>query len=248
MKIWYLIFNHKPYKGSEPAFFSKEDFKWAEIFESNFEIIKNELDAHLKTNHRLLEGEKNQKVNNHGWWKTMPLMTWGLNFETNKKNFPKTSEIVNGIPGLVSASFNLLDKNSEINEHIGTTNAFYRVHLGIHIPGDLPVVGFKVLEEMRSWKEGEVFIFCDAHLHSGWNHSIEDRYILLIDIIKPEYLYKKRLICANVLAILALQSLIQKSRVGFYLTFIPMFFVHLFLKFTVYLGTPIYNFFSKITK
>ena len=110
MKIWYSIFNFRTYSGSEPAFYERADFNWTEIIEKNWSEIKYELDTHLLSNPRLNPTVKKQKVNNHDWWKTMPLMTWGVEFHKNINNFPVTTEVLKQIPGLVSASFNLLKK------------------------------------------------------------------------------------------------------------------------------------------
>lgn len=248
MKIWYSIFNIKAYTGNEPAFYLSDDFGWAEVIEKNWLDIKCELDAHLSSNPQLNPRIKKQMVNNHGWWKTMPLMTWGVEFHKNICNFPVTTKVLKQIPGLVSASFNLLDKKSEINPHIGVTNAFVRVHLGLRIPGSLPDVGFKVKGISRSWEEGKVLIFCDVYEHSGWNHSNQDRYILLLDIIRPEFIHRKRLICGNVLATLSLQSVIRKSPFLFYIIFIPLSTLHFFLKISSVIFTPFYNFFSRYNR
>ena len=248
MKVWYSIFNNNPYAGNEPAFYQSEDFGWTEVIEKNSLEIKRELDAHLKSNPRFNPDIKNQKVNNHGWWKTMPLMTWGVEFHKNICNFPATTEVLKQIPGLVSASFNLLDKNSQINQHIGATNACVRVHLGLRIPDNLPDVGFKVKGISRSWEEGKVLIFCDVFEHSGWNHSNRDRYILLLDVIKPEFLHRKRWICGNVLATLCLQSAITKSAFLFYILFIPLSTLHFFIKISAVILTPLYNFCSRFNR
>ena len=175
----------------------------------------------------------------------MPLMTWGVEFHKNICNFPVTTEILKQIPGLVSASFNLLEKKSEIKHHFGETNASVRVHLGLCIPDSLPDVGFKVNGISRSWEEGKVLIFCDGYEHSGWNHSNQDRYILLLDIIRSEFIHKKRLICANVLATLSLQSLVSKSAFLFYINFIPLSIFHFFAKIIIFIFTPLNNFFSR---
>lgn len=245
MKIWYSLFNFGAYTGNEPAFYERNDFEWVKVIENNWSEIKGELDAHLGSNPRFDPQGKVQTVNNHGWWKTMPLMTWGVEFHKNIHNFPVTTAVIKQIPGLVSASFNLLDQQSEINPHVGTTNAFVRVHLGLHIPGNLPDVGFKVKDISRPWQEGKVLIFCDAYEHSGWNHSYEDRYILLLDVIKPTCIHKKKWICANVLATLSLQSLITKSAFIFYLTLIPVALLHFFLTISAMVLVPFYNFIGR---
>jgi ornithine lipid ester-linked acyl 2-hydroxylase len=245
MKIWYSIYNIKAYTGNEPAFYRSDDFDWAKVIEKNWLTIKNELDAHLSSNPRFISYNKEQTVNYRGSWKTMPLITWGVEFHKNICNFPLTTEVLKQIPGLASASFNLLEKKSEIKKHFGETNANVRVHLGLNIPGNLPAVGFKVNGISRSWEEGKVLIFCDGYEHSGWNHSDQDRYILLLDIIRPEFIHRKRLICSNVLATLSLQSVICRSACLFYVIFIPLSILHFFAKISAMMGTPLYNFLSR---
>jgi len=242
MKIWYSIFNIKAYTGNEPAFYEKEDFCWVEAIEKNGLAIKEELGAHIASNPQLAPSKKDQKVNYHGLWKTMPLMTWGVEFHKNIRNFPVTSEVLKQVPGLVSASFNLLEKNAQITPHFGETNASVRVHLGLTIPGQLPAVGFKVNGVSRSWEEGKALVFCDGFEHSGWNHSNQDRYILLLDIIRPEFVHRKRWICGNVLAALSLQSVAKKSPIWFYSLFLPLSILHFFAKISAVALAPLYNF------
>lgn len=246
MNIWYSIFHRKAYSGNAPAFYPSNAVEWAEVLENNWVEINNELVAHLAENPRLVLQNKKQKVNNHGAWKTMPLMTWGVEFHKNIGNFPVTMNVLKQLPGLASASFNLLEKQSEIKPHFGETNASVRVHLGLSIPDDHLAIGFKVKDVSHSWEEGKVLIFCDAYEHSGWNRSNQDRYILLLDVLRPEFLHRKRWICGNVLATLSLQSIVSKSAIWFYLTFVPLVILHFFSAISAILLTPLYNSLSKM--
>ncbi len=241
MKIWYSIFKRTPYRGTEPDFYSNDSFPWTKNLQDNWELIQAELDAHLKANTQFNSQKKQQRIHRHGLWKTMPMMTWGVKFHRNLHNFPKTYEVLKQIPGLASASFNLMEKNSKINKHFGETNASIRVHLGLHIPDQLPKVGFEVNGLQRSWEEGNLLIFCDGFEHSAWNNSNEDRYILLLDIVKPEFIHRKRFICASVLAALSLQSIATKKRSWFYLSLIPITVLHFLAKCFAVACTPIYN-------
>lgn len=241
MKVWNSIFNRKAYRGNEPDFYPTADFSWTQDLESNWREIREELAIHLSSNSGLNPSTKEQQVNHHGSWKTMPLKTWGVEFHRNIQNFPVTAKILEEIPGLVSASFNLLEKNSEIKQHFGETNASVRAHLGLYIPRDLPQVGIKVNGTSRSWEEGKILIFCDGYEHSAWNYTEDDRYILLLDIIRPEFLSKKRSICGNVLATLSLQTVTSKSNLLFYTTFIPISILHFFAKISAISLTPVYN-------
>lgn len=246
MKIWYSIYNRKAYVGPEPAFYNSDDFNWTNVLESNWLEIKDELYTYLSSNHRLTPYFNQRMVNNPNSWKTIPLMTWGVEFHNNLSNFSHTSTILKKIPGLVSASFNLLEKKSEIKSHFGDTNAIVRVHLGLSIPDKLPEVGLKVNGISRSWEEGKVLMFCDGYEHSAWNYSNEDRYILLLDVIRPEFMHKKKLICGTVLGSLFLQSMGKKLSFLVYLLFFPIYILHFFAKISAIILTPVYNFSSRI--
>jgi aspartyl/asparaginyl beta-hydroxylase (cupin superfamily) len=64
-------------------------------------------------------------------WKTIGFYFWGKKNEKTCERFPKTHEILSQLPGIVSASFNMLEPQSHIKPHFGDTNAVYRAHLGI---------------------------------------------------------------------------------------------------------------------
>lgn len=242
MKVWYSIYNRKAYRGVEPGFYSRDGFKWVEIIESNYSEIKKELVDHLTLNPNFNKSDLNQRVNYHGKWKTMPLMTWGVEFHNNMVNFPNTTKILAQIPDLVSASFNLLEGKAEIKKHFGETNASVRVHLGLYVPGELPHVGLQVKGISESWEEGKAILFCDAFEHSAWNYSDQDRYILLLDIIRPEFLTKKNIICAHVLGTLSLQGVTTKNSILFYLTFPLLVVIHFLASISALILTPLRNF------
>jgi hypothetical protein len=78
------------------------------------------------------------------------------------------------------------------------------------VPAPLPVCGFEVGGIQKDWIEGKPLLFSDAQPHKAWNKSKEKRYVLMFDIIKPEYLNQKNDICANALSLIALQQLEYK--------------------------------------
>ena len=133
-----------------------------------------------------------------------------MKYYSKCQNFKNTIELLENIPGLVSASFNLLEPHSNIAPHYGDTNAIIRCHLGLEIPGELPQIGFEVNGKQRSWRKGEVLMFCDAYYHKAWNNTEKKRVILLFDVIRPEFIHKKDWICSRILASFLLQSIAQK--------------------------------------
>lgn len=207
-KIWFSVYDQKRYRDTRADFFDPNDFDWAKQIVDNFSIIHDEFVSYMKQNddfnpyfNQVLSSEK-------GKWSTIGLKFWSLEIYKNQKNFPKTTAILNRIPQIQTASFNRLDAGTEIAAHCGDTNAIYRCHLGLIIPDSLPKCGFKVNETEREWKTGELLVFCDANQHEAWNHSNEDRYILLFDVIKDEFLPKKNKINATVLSALLIQKIL----------------------------------------
>mgnify|MGYP000459735610 CR=1 FL=1 len=206
-KLFYSFITRTGYKGNAPKYFNNGDFEWVKTIENQSEEIKKELLDFLTKDKELWPYFDKNIVSKKNSWKTIPFAAWNVKFRKNQKEAPKTTKLLRSIPNLVSASFNLLDADSDILPHFGDTDGIMRCHLGLIIPGSLPEVGFEVNGEKKSWKEGAVLIFCDAHQHRAWNHSKKERYILLFDVIRPEFASQKNTICAKVLASLFLQSL-----------------------------------------
>jgi aspartate beta-hydroxylase len=72
---------------------------------------------------------------------------------------------------------------THIGAHRGPTNLRLRCHLGISVPeGDCAI---RVGEETRRWSEGECLIFSDYYEHEAWNHSEDDRIVLIVDLWHP---------------------------------------------------------------
>lgn len=209
-KLWFSILSKDArYYSDEPNFISPATFKWTQNSREIATTIKEEFLDYLKHHH--LESYFNtQMSDNVKKWKTLSLKWWGLELYQNQKHFPKTTAFINSIPNLVSASFNLLEPHSRIYPHCGDTNGIYRCHLGLIIPTGLPTCGFRVVDEKREWKEGEWLLFIDAKEHEAWNDSDQNRFILVIDIIRPEYIKYKNSITLNSLTGLFLQRRAEK--------------------------------------
>jgi Aspartyl/Asparaginyl beta-hydroxylase len=72
---------------------------------------------------------------------------------------------------------------THISPHRGPTNLRVRCHLGIKVPpGDCAI---RVGEETRRWQEGECLVFDDHFVHEAWNHTEEDRIVLIVDLWHP---------------------------------------------------------------
>jgi aspartyl/asparaginyl beta-hydroxylase (cupin superfamily) len=72
---------------------------------------------------------------------------------------------------------------THINPHRGPTNMRVRCHLGIKVPdGDCAI---RVGGETRRWQEGRCLVFDDSLVHEAWNHTDEDRIVLIVDLWHP---------------------------------------------------------------
>jgi aspartyl/asparaginyl beta-hydroxylase (cupin superfamily) len=205
----YYNFVHKKNLSSsaKDEFYDPSNFAWTKTIENKYTEISQEIFAFINQHENEFKPYfASELVNEPGKWKTIGFLFWGAK---EKKNYPKcpiTMNLLKEIPGLVTFGISKLDPHSEIKPHLGDTSAIYRCHLPIKVPASLPVSGFYVGYSERSWEEGKLMIFNDAAYHKGWNHSDESRIILLIDIIRPEFMWQKKWICAFVLSSLALQK------------------------------------------
>ena len=210
-KLWFSVYDRGDYKGDEPAFFDASQFDWAEKIKADYPLIKKELEDFLQ-NRNLINYFNSTMVEKANSWKTISMKWWGLEVYRHQSYFKKTTQSINQIPGVVSASFNMLDANSSIKPHHGDTNGIFRCHLGLIVPAGLPECGFRVEDVTRPWKEGEWLIFVDALNHEAWNRSIGKRYILVVDEVRPEFISRKNMICSTVLTSLFLQKSAERFK------------------------------------
>lgn len=204
-KLWFSLYDRNAYISDEPSFQKKNELNFTQFFESNYLVIKKELEVYLKNNN-LQSYFNSSMVEENDTWKTISLKWWGINFYENAKHFPETLKIINSVDDLVSVSFNKLEPNGKIKPHCGDTNGIFRCHLGLEIPDVIPNCGFRVKEEWRSWEEGKLLVFIDALNHEAINLSNKHRFILLFDVIRPEFSHRKRYICATVISSLFIQK------------------------------------------
>ncbi len=246
-KIWFSIFDRSDYKDNELNFFNPDDYHFSKIILDNFNSINQELINYLET-HELESYFNTSMVAKANTWKTVSLKAWDVEVYEHHKYFPKTLQIIESIPGLVSASFNLLEPHGHIIPHCGDTNAIFRCHLGLSIPGKVPECGFRVKDEWRDWEIGKLLVFVDANNHEAINNTEENRFIFLFDIVRDEYLEKKRLVCSTVLTSLFLQKMAETFKL---LYKAPMWLQKLAAKCLIpfaYVAIPVRNFLYKFKK
>ncbi len=196
------IFLQQPQKYYFPElpsiqFYDRKHFDWLAAIESQTPKIRAELDALIagageftpyvqqksdtpRTDH--LEMFDNPD------WSAFFLWKDGAVIPENAARCPATMAAIEKaplarIPGhSPSILFSLLRPGSKIPPHTGLINTRLIGHLPLVVPNDC---GFRVGNETRSWKEGEVFVFDDTIQHEAWNNSTQNRYVLIFDVETP---------------------------------------------------------------
>lgn len=204
--IWYS-FQSRVYNGSAPEFYDNAQFPWVQQWEADFPEIRSEIERLIAEHRRLLVPYFNETLaSSKEAWKTMVFFFWGKRNNELMDASPLLEKKLVQIPGFISAAVSKLEAGAEIDWHPGDTSGVVRCHLPIHVPGTLPECGFQVREEQRSWVEGQFLLFCDAHRHRAFNHTKEDRFVLIIDVIHPDFQEERKAILRNVRSILWLQK------------------------------------------
>lgn len=210
-KAWYSFVSGEQFTESDPFFFDLSQTDWANQVAQEWQVIKEELMTLLAQNDQHIIPYFNRTLANQAAnWSIFPLFMWGLQFKRNCRKCPHTTRLMQRIPNMVSASFSLMRPQTTIKPHLGDTNAMYRCHLGLQIPMGIPHCVMQVGTEQQAWQEGKVLAFCDAQRHTAWNHTDEPRYVLIFDVIRPEFAAQTPWICAKVLGNLFWQTLFQR--------------------------------------
>jgi aspartyl/asparaginyl beta-hydroxylase (cupin superfamily) len=212
---------HKPwttYDGrhiaaDEPQTYDPRDFDWVPRVEAQWQTIRDELFAVLASEPDfLLPYPDPTKTDRHAAWRTAGLMYWTFASDRYIRLFPRTWAILQTVPQLTSASLLLLQARSTIKPHVGDTNAMVRCHMGLVVPALAPRCGLRVKDTVLSWEHGRIFMFNDAHEHTAWNNTDEDRYILSFDVMRPQYAGMRRWVSSRVLGNIFVDVRLNRSQ------------------------------------
>jgi aspartate beta-hydroxylase len=159
------------------------DFALIEYLESNFAAIRDEvmgLDG--PRFHRESEG-----IRRTGDWDVAFFYERGRRHAEVCATCPVTTHGIESHPTIrTSAGLIYVSRMrglTHIEPHRGPTNIRVRCHLGIRVPeGDC---GIRVGGQTRRWQEGKCLVFDDYFEHEAWNHTDEDRIVLIVDLWHP---------------------------------------------------------------
>ena len=138
-------------------------------------------------------------------WKTLNLLSYGT---VNSDLLPRTVDIISRVPNVFTCNLSKLGAHAEVKPHAGESTSYVRCHLGIDIPAPAPLTALHVGGEVVSWEEGRVLAFCDGHWHGAYNHSDDDRFVMIFDIMPESLAWYTKQFCALMVAFNVTQHLL----------------------------------------
>lgn len=118
-------------------------------------------------------------------WQSFFIWGYGYKLAGNAARCPRTTALVERIPGLKSAFFSIHAPGVHIPLHKGVTFAMITCHLGLIIPQEREKCRMNVENQTQYWTPGKTLVFDDTYEHEVWNDTDEDRVILLIQFTRP---------------------------------------------------------------
>lgn len=201
-KVWYASSGKWFKEEEEPMFFNPHDFTWAVDIENHWQELKPEIQNLIKETDKEFTSNSYVGLTKGDSWSSYTFLFWQIRARKERlgDKCPTFAKYLQQVPGLVSFSLSRLAPHTTVEPHRGDTNAVMRCHLGIEIPAGLPECGLQAGTEQQAWGEGKWLFFNDAFKHSAWNNTDKRRIVIIMDVVRPEFLSKQKSICANIRA------------------------------------------------
>ncbi len=159
------------------------DFPLTGYLEAHFAEIRKEVLA-LEPARFHRESERIERL---GDWDVAIFYERGRRREELCEACPVTTRGIETLPAMRTAGgliyVSRMRPGTHIRPHRGPTNLRLRCHLGITVPhGDCAL---RVGDTTRQWQEGRCLVFNDYLEHEAWNHTAQDRIVLIVDLWHP---------------------------------------------------------------
>jgi len=172
-------------------FYRTDEFDFARTLKAEWENIREEFARKFDERDAVLWPQPFVYTKE---WKLLPLLDHGRmaqhgvagidkELERNQGNFPTTMEILNRLPGLVTAGFSRLAPGTRIHPHKGIDHTVLRCHLGLVVP---PGCTLHVHGVQREWEDRSVWLFDDTYAHEVWSDSDQPRVVLIMDFNRTD--------------------------------------------------------------
>eukprot|EP01126_Amoeba_proteus_P034849 TRINITY_DN3493_c0_g1_i1.p1 TRINITY_DN3493_c0_g1~~TRINITY_DN3493_c0_g1_i1.p1 ORF type:complete len:260 (+),score=50.37 TRINITY_DN3493_c0_g1_i1:602-1381(+) len=170
------------YKAVGKPWYDPNEFPFLKILEDNFDVIKEE--ALMLRNHENKLVPWPEKFLAKNGWDVFGLYAFENRLDKLCDLCPKTTKMLESIPGLQTALFSCLRPRAHIKPHIGYymySEKILRVHLGVIVPEGCKI---KINGTEHAWEEGKLMVFDDTFRHEAWNPSYDTtRVVLMFDIL-----------------------------------------------------------------
>lgn len=120
-----------------------------------------------------------------GHWKSFFFTGYGFRADQNHARCPRTSALLDKVPGLVVAFFSIMEPGTHVPPHRGVTKAWLNCHLGMIVPEGPGRCAMDVAGQTVEWREGEWLVFDETHRHEVWNERSQPRVVLFLQVRRP---------------------------------------------------------------
>lgn len=170
-----------------------EDYPELKILEDNWQVIAQEASALMQgdTLDDIVDKDSTSYYDvgfktfyKYGWRKFY--LKWYGNYEHNSalSHCPKTMELLRQCPTVNGAMFSLLPPGSQLTRHLDPFASSLRYHLGLSTPNHDDAF-ISIDGNVKSWRDGEAFMFDETYLHFAKNNTETPRLIMMCDIERP---------------------------------------------------------------
>jgi len=174
--------------GTTPVLDNAE-FPWTADLEAGWKDVRAELDVLLEHPERIPAFHQispdQARISKGDNWKVFTFHAYGTRIEENRALCPRTSALIDTVPGLQNAWFSILAPGYHIPPHHGPTRAVIRLHLALIVPEDRENCWIRVGDQICTWEEGKCLVFDDTYEHEVRNDTPERRVVLFIDFDRP---------------------------------------------------------------
>jgi len=197
------------------AFFPPDAFPWARRLEANWRTIRAELDEVLRERETLPNfqdiSEDQARISRDSRWKTFFLYGYGYRVPENCARCPRTTQLIEAVPGMKTAFFSILAPGKHIPVHRGPYKGVLRYHLALKVPEPRERCYIQVADQVAHWREGRSLIFDDTRRHAVWNDTDGTRVVLFLDVMRPMR-FPASLVNRAVFALIRVSPFVQRAR------------------------------------
>jgi beta-hydroxylase len=174
--------------GNEP-FHDTVKFPWIAELEANWKDIEAEALEVVKDVRAIPPlaaiSPDHRRIAPAEQWRSFFLYGYEYRVDANCVKCPRTTALIEKVPGLNSALFSVLVPGTHIPAHTGVTKAILTCHLGIKVPPEAEKCQIRVVDQKVGWEPGRAFVFDDVYQHEVLNDTDEVRVILLVQFRRP---------------------------------------------------------------